>query len=99
VQGDKRATRTSRSHIVFVSEVSSNEGVAAVQMVTVTEAGGKTKAITSAGVEDTKNDIMFYSVVEAENYDIAARAFAKHPHLDIPRASIQVMEVRALGPM
>jgi hypothetical protein len=69
------------------------------RMITVTEAGGKTKAITGAGVEDTKNDIMLYSIVEAENHDVAARAFAKHPHLEIPRSSIQVMEVRALGPM
>jgi hypothetical protein len=69
------------------------------RMITVTEAGGKTKVITSAGIKDTKNDIMLYSIVEAENHDIAARAFAKHPHLEIPQSSIQVMEVRALGPM
>jgi hypothetical protein len=68
------------------------------KMITVTEAGGKTKAITSAGIEDTKNDIMLYSIVEAENHDVAAKAFAHHPHLQIPQSSVQVMEVHALGP-
>jgi hypothetical protein len=68
------------------------------KMITLTEAGGKTKAVTSAGIGDIKNDIMLYSLVEAENHDIAAKAFANHPHLTIPQASIQVMEVRAMGP-
>src|SRR5579863_3210857 len=66
------------------------------RMITVTESGGKTKAVTNAGIEDTKNDIVLYSIVEAENHEIAAKAFAKHPHLEIPQSSIQVMEVRAL---
>ncbi|HEX2788857.1 MAG TPA: hypothetical protein VHN17_00355 [Steroidobacteraceae bacterium] len=69
------------------------------KMITSTEAAGKTKAITSGAISDTKNDIMLYSLVEAENHDIAAKAFAQHPHLQIPQSSIQVMEVRALGGM
>lgn len=67
------------------------------KMVTITAAAGKTKEITSGGIADSRNDIMLYSVVEAESYDIAAKAFAHHPHLQIPRSSIQVMEARALG--
>jgi hypothetical protein len=66
------------------------------KMITSTEAAGKTKAVTAGAVSDTKNDIMLYSVVEAENHDIAAKAFSQHPHLQIPRSSIQVMEIRAL---
>jgi hypothetical protein len=69
------------------------------KMITITAAGGKTKEITSAGIGDTKNDIMLYSVVEAESHDIAASAFAHHPHLQIPQSSIQVMEARAIGAM
>jgi hypothetical protein len=69
------------------------------KMISVTEAAGKTKAITSAGIGDTKNDIILYSIVEAENHDLAAKAFAPHPHLQIPQSSIQVMEVRAMGSM
>jgi hypothetical protein len=69
------------------------------KMITSTEAAGKTKAVTLGAISDTKNDIMLYSLVEAENHDIAAKAFAQHPHLQIPQSSIQVMEVRALGGM
>jgi hypothetical protein len=68
------------------------------RMITVTEAAGKTKAITSTGPADIKNDIMLYSIVEADSHETAAHAFADHPHLTIPQASIQVMEVRAMGP-
>jgi hypothetical protein len=67
-------------------------------MITLTEGAGKTKVATSAGIGDTKNDIMLYSIVEADTHDIAAEAFANHPHLTIPQSSIQVMEVRAMGP-
>jgi len=67
------------------------------KMLTVTESAGKTKAVTSGGIGDTKNDILLYSIVEAESHDIAAKAFANHPHLQIPQSSIQVMEVRAMG--
>jgi hypothetical protein len=68
------------------------------KMITVTEAAGKTKVVTATGIDDIKNDIMLYSVVEAETHDIAAKAFASHPHLTIPQSSIQVMEVKAMGP-
>jgi hypothetical protein len=68
------------------------------KMITLTEAAGKTKAVASGGIRDIKNDIMLYSVVEAENHEIAAQAFANHPHLTIPESSIEIMEVRAIGP-
>lgn len=66
------------------------------KMISITEAAGKTKAVTAAGVSDTKNDYILYSIVEAESHDIAAKAFANHPHLTIPQSSIQVMEVRPM---
>lgn len=66
------------------------------KMITVTEVAGKTKAVTSAGVEDTRNDIMLYSIVEAEDHNTAAKAFKQHPHLSIPQSSIQVMELRTM---
>jgi hypothetical protein len=61
------------------------------------EAAGKTKSVTASGIRDIRNDIMLYSIVEAASHDEAAKAFADHPHLGIPRSSIQVMEVRAMG--
>lgn len=66
-------------------------------MLTSTEAAGKTKSITSAGISDSNNDIILYSIVEAESHDAAAKAFEHHPHLQIPQSSIQVMEVRSMG--
>jgi|ERR1039457_739317 hypothetical protein len=67
------------------------------KLITVTQAAGKTKAVTSTAIADTKNDIMLYSIVEAGSHDGAAKMFAHHPHLQIPQSSIQVMEVRAMG--
>jgi hypothetical protein len=69
------------------------------KMITLMESAGKTKAVTSTGIADLKNDILLYSIVEAESHDVAAKAFAQHPHLQIPHSSIQVMEVRAMGQM
>jgi hypothetical protein len=67
------------------------------KMISVIEAAGKTKAVTSAGIADIKNDVMLYSIVEADSHESAAKAFVHHPHLTIPQSSIQVMEVRPMG--
>ena|ERR1700690_2956863 len=67
-------------------------------IIRTTEAAGKTKEVTASGIGDIKNEIMLYSIVEAASQDEAAEAFRRHPHLAIPRSSIQVTEVRAMGP-
>lgn len=67
------------------------------EMIADTESGGKTKRVTSDGISDTKNDIMLYSVVEAEMHDAAAKAFANHPHLQIPQSSIEIMEIKPMS--
>jgi hypothetical protein len=54
---------------------------------------GKTKRVTAKGVSDTRNDMNFYIIVDAENHAAAAKMFQGHPHLQIPEASIEVMEV------
>lgn len=64
-----------------------------------TNACGKTKSVTSDGVSDTRNDITLYSIVEAESQEAAAKLFVNHPHLQIPRSSIEIMELRSLGGM
>src|ERR1700689_931761 len=66
-------------------------------IIRTTEPAGKTKSVTASGIADFKNDIMLYSIVEAASHDGVTKAFADHPHLGIPRSSIQVMEVRAMG--
>lgn len=55
---------------------------------------GKPKRITKDGIEDTRNDLMLYSFVEAASLDEAAALFKDHPHVSvIPGAWIEVMEV------
>ncbi|HYP69069.1 MAG TPA: hypothetical protein VEP67_12575 [Thiobacillaceae bacterium] len=68
-------------------------------MIISTDAGGKTKQVSSSGVSDTRNDIMLYSIVEAESHEAAAKSFENHPHLQIPQSSIEVMEIRPMGGM
>ena len=68
-------------------------------MVTETSGAGKTKHITKNGVEDIKNEVMLYSIVEAESHDEAAKIFVDHPHLTIPEASIDVMAANPLPGM
>jgi hypothetical protein len=54
---------------------------------------GKPKRVTAAGIEDSRNDIMMYSLVEAESLEAAADMFKDHPHFNIPGAWIEVMSV------
>jgi hypothetical protein len=68
-------------------------------VVKLTEVGCKTKRVTSEGASDTRNDIVLYSVIEAESHELATKIFGKHPHLQIPQSSIEVMEVRPMQRM
>ncbi len=54
---------------------------------------GKPKRVTATGIEDSRNDIMMYSFVEAESLDAAADMFKSHPHFGIPGGWIEVMSV------
>ena len=60
---------------------------------------GKTKRVSASGTSDAKNDIMLYGIIEAQSHEVAARAFEGHPHLQIPQASIEVMEIHSLPGM
>ncbi len=61
--------------------------------ITETAGVGKPKRITADGIEDSRNDIMMYSFVEAESLEAAADMFKNHPHFGIPGAWIEVMSV------
>lgn len=54
---------------------------------------GKPKKITSNGVEDSRNDIMMYSFIEAESLESASDLFKNHPHFGIPGGWIEVMSI------
>lgn len=65
-------------------------------LIKETIAAGKTKRVTAAGVVDSRNDLMLYSIVEAESHEAATKAFEGHPHFGIPGASIEVMAIRPM---
>jgi hypothetical protein len=58
---------------------------------------GKTKRVTKDGVADTKNDLNWYLVIEAESHEAAADLLKDHPHLHIPSAYIEVMDASRPG--
>ena len=60
---------------------------------------GRTKAVTAQGTSDTRNDIMLYAIVQAQSHEIASKTFEGHPHLQIPQASIEIMEIHPLPGM
>jgi YCII-related domain len=55
---------------------------------------GKTKRVDAKGASDTKNGIGGYSVVQADSADAAAKMFDhSHPHLQMPGAWVEVVEI------
>src|SRR5262245_49181097 len=44
---------------------------------------GKTKRASRAGIEDIRNNMTAYAIVQAETHDAAARLFENHPHFTI----------------
>jgi hypothetical protein len=54
---------------------------------------GKTKQVAASGATDTKNDVGGYSIVQAESHEAAAALFADNPHITMPRATAEVMEI------
>ena len=57
---------------------------------------GKTRRVTGQGSGAARNDIMLYAIVQAESQEAAAKLFEDHPHLGIPSASIEIMEIHPL---
>jgi len=61
---------------------------------------GKTKRVDSHGASNTKNEVGGYSVVQAESHDAATKLFGKdHPHLQMPGAWIEIMEIMPIPDM
>ena len=61
----------------------------------VTQGGplGKTKRASPKGIDDTKNNMTGFVIVQAESHDAAARLFANHPHFTIfPGEAVEIME-------
>jgi hypothetical protein len=61
---------------------------------------GKTKRADATGVSDTKNNIGGYSIVQAETHEAATKLFGKdHPHLQMPGAWVEILEIMPLPGM
>ena len=61
---------------------------------------GKTKRVDANGAKDAKNGIGGYSVVQADSHDAAAKMFSKdHPHLQMPGAWVEIVEIMPMPGM
>ena len=54
---------------------------------------GKTKRVTAQKTSDVRNDLDFYVIVKADSHEAAAELFEGHPHLQIPEAFVEVMDI------
>lgn len=52
---------------------------------------GKPTVVSKEVVVEGRNDIMMYSIVQAESLDMVQRMFSNHPHLHIPEATIEIL--------
>ena len=53
---------------------------------------GKNKRVTKDGVQDVRNELTGFSVVQAESHEDAAKIFQDNPQLEMPGAYIEVLE-------
>ena len=58
---------------------------------------GKTKKISTTGIEDISNSLGAFTVVRAASPEAAAKMFENHPHFSIfPGDSVEVMPVLSI---
>jgi hypothetical protein len=61
---------------------------------------GKTKRVDANGTSSTRNEVGGYSIVQGESHDAATKIFGKdHPHLQMPGAWIEIVEIMVLPGM
>jgi hypothetical protein len=54
---------------------------------------GKTKRAAPEGIDDIKNVMVGYVIIQAESHEAAAKLFENHPHFTIfPGDSVEIME-------
>lgn len=64
-----------------------------------TAGAGRPQKVTQEGIAVSRNDVMMFSLVEAESDEEVAKMFTHHPHLQIPESSIEVMPINSLPNM
>ena len=60
---------------------------------------GKTKKVTKGSVENIKNEVGGYTIVQANSHEEAAKIFKDSAHFAMPGSWIEVMEIRELPGM
>jgi len=58
---------------------------------------GKTKRVSKEGIADSRNDLNWYLLVQADSHEAAAEMFKDHPHLQIPTSYIEIMDATRPG--
>ena len=54
---------------------------------------GKTKRADAKGINDVRNDMAAYVIVQAETHEAAAKLFLNHPHFTVfPGEAVEIME-------
>lgn len=55
---------------------------------------GRTKKVSRTGVEDVRNHLAGYTIIEADDIEAAAALFRNHPHFTIfPGDGVEIMPV------
>ena len=77
-------------------------GVGRVHAASIVDQGtplGKTKRASPEGIDDIKNVMVGYAIVQAESHEAAAKLFENHPHFTIfPGDSVEIMECLPIPP-
>jgi hypothetical protein len=60
---------------------------------------GKTKKVTKGGVENMKNQVGGYTIVQANSHDEAVKIFTDSAHFMMPGSWIEVMEMAEIPEM
>ena len=58
---------------------------------------GKNTRMSLVGAEPMTNDLNYYNVIEAESVEDAVAMHKDNPHIQIPNAFIDIMEVPHIG--
>lgn len=59
---------------------------------------GKTKRVSADGISDTKNDMNWLMIVQADSHEAAAELIQSNPHLQmIPSSYVEIMDANFRG--
>ena len=58
---------------------------------------GKNVRVTKDGAAEVRNEIMLYTLVQADSAEAVSAMFKDHPHFGIPEAWIEIMPANMLS--